>query len=1142
MRGHGGRWRADMPGRAYAFDGQGRFLALPAEQVSRAATAGDLTLEAWINPERVEGPVRLLHANAGDTPYGLGLVGGPAVTALAYDGVSAAAVVPGAFGFGDGDFTVEFWARRTTINPKAHYLLGHSTEQQRNSESLHIGFRSNSSFTFAFCGDDLTTDRQFVDTEWHHWACVFQSQTRQQVIYLDGQEIARRTATATYRGQGRLSFASVPCWPGEFASVHLDEVRLWSTARGGDDVRAAMKRRLTGAEAGLLGYWAYSAPAPGAQPVLTDRSGSNRHAELRGKPGPVPARSPIDEGGYRAVATVGDRRVVSRESFPLREWSHLAAAYQQSWAVRLDGEAYLEVADDDTLDIADDLTLEVFARLERLGETQGLLSKGRTADGAGGCVPYRLAVLPDGRLEFAFEEPDGRAVRFTSTEGVEAGTFHRIAVVRKGGRSMQEQKGTRQISAVGADGKPVTQSVELVESVEVREWQDVRFHLDGREIGAARYEGPGPRGNDAHLELGRARDGSTVQPLTGVLAEVRIWGAARDAARLGTAVTARDRGLVAHWRFEENAGSTAADATGSHPARLRGARWVRNPDPRGSVFRLYRNGVSVACDPAGTPGTPDTAAFADPGDAQLTLGAVVRGGKAVESFDGVLEEVRIWRTARTHEQLLDNLFTRLKGEKEDLVAYWPFDRDSTEPDVAQVRDDGLLATSKYRCRSGRSRRPPQRRARRRRCRDTEAANGRAEHRDGGPCTAPGTTCCSGQPAALRAVGAPPERFPHGFASGDVQREHCGVQLSGGLELEEDPPVSEVAEYGVEGQRRPAVVPVDDVLGVEVGQRLVALVEGAEVGVAVEVRLEIGDRLAVLADGGGELVGHPGHRPALDGDGVAVDGGAVGCGGQWRGGGLAGHGDGTAEDELTALVRAGVRCERGVQPPAARFEGGQVGGPRAVGGHGRVQVLIASEVRADRVEVQRLGLDDREVGDRSAVRAGDGERVAHRLAGRKAGGWRVQAVAVQFGGEPLACRHHAGHARHARMVHARHARVLGVRGRTARNEREGEQCGHTGRHGPTTRDRTRRSEHQQVFPVRARREGRLDEQIRVAAPVTAATLSGWCDTPAAAFLARRPADPAGGAQRWRPDGASSHRTSTEIIVAVTVPRVSKPSER
>ncbi|MFI9783134.1 LamG-like jellyroll fold domain-containing protein [Kitasatospora sp. NPDC051984] len=689
VRGHGGRWRADMPGRAYAFDGKGRFLALPAGQLPRAATPGDLTLETWINPERVEGPARLLHANAGDTPYGLGLLGTQAASGLVFDGVDDAAVVPAAFGFGDGDFTVEFWAQRTNIDDRDHYVLGHSGDQGRDSESLHIGFRKNGRFTFAFYGDDVDTALLYPDTKWHHWACVFQRETRQQVIYMDGKEIARRTANAPYRGQGRLSLGAVPHQPGKFASLRIDEVRLWSKARGGDEVRADQARRLSGSEPGLLGYWTYSAPAPGATAVLADRSGNDRHAELRGMPTPVPARSPIADGGYRVVAAVGDRRVVSRETFALREWGHLALAYQQSWAVELTGDAHLEVPDDDALDIADDLTLEVFARVDRLGETQGLLSKGRTADGVGGSVPYRLAVLPDGRLEFAFEEPDGRAVRFTSTEGVKAGQFHRIAVVRKGGRSMQEQKGTKEITTTGADGKPVTRSVELVESLAVREWQDIRFHLDGREIGAARYEGPGPRGNDAPLELGRAREGAAVQQLAGVLAEVRIWGAARDAARLGTAVTARDRGLVAHWRFEENAGSTAADATGSHPARLRGARWVRNPDPRGSVFRLYRNGVAVACDAAGTPGLPDTAAFADSGDQQLTLGAVLKGGKPADAFEGVLEEVRIWRTARTHEQLLDNLFTRLKGEKESLVAYWPFDRDSTEAGAAQVRDEGL---------------------------------------------------------------------------------------------------------------------------------------------------------------------------------------------------------------------------------------------------------------------------------------------------------------------------------------------------------------------------------------------------------------------------------------------------------------------
>ncbi|ARF53257.1 hypothetical protein B1H19_02940 [Streptomyces gilvosporeus] len=262
-------------------------------------------------------------------------------------------------------------------------------------------------------------------------------------------------------------------------------------------------------------------------------------------------------------------RPFKETSFPPHEWAHLAAAYEQSWAVELSDGAYLEAPDNDALDIADDLTVEVFCRVDALDTAQGLLSKGRAADGSGGSVPYRLLVLPDGKLEFGFEEPDGKLVRFTSTEAVGTGRFHRLAVVRKSGRSMQERKGSKEITAAGADGKPVKQTVELVESVDVQEWQDIRFFIDGREAGSARYEGPGAKGNSGTLDIGRVREGMETRSLTGVVAEVRLWGLARDAAQLGTPVTARDRGLTAQWRFEENAGNTAADTTGSHPARLR---------------------------------------------------------------------------------------------------------------------------------------------------------------------------------------------------------------------------------------------------------------------------------------------------------------------------------------------------------------------------------------------------------------------------------------------------------------------------------------------------------------------------------------------------------------------------------------------
>ncbi|ANZ21358.1 hypothetical protein SNOUR_40650 [Streptomyces noursei ATCC 11455] len=67
--------------------------------------------------------------------------------------------------------------------------------------------------------------------------------------------------------------------------------------------------------------------------------------------------------------------------------------------------------------------------------------------------------------------------------------FARLAVVRNSGRSMQERKGSKEITAAGPDGKPVRQNIELVESVDVQEWQDIRFVIDGDEAGTARYEG-----------------------------------------------------------------------------------------------------------------------------------------------------------------------------------------------------------------------------------------------------------------------------------------------------------------------------------------------------------------------------------------------------------------------------------------------------------------------------------------------------------------------------------------------------------------------------------------------------------------------------------------------------------------------------
>ncbi|MBO0653808.1 hypothetical protein J1792_13770 [Streptomyces triculaminicus] len=309
VAGHGCRWRADKPGRAYSFDGQQNVLSLPKEQLDRAAVTRDLTLEAWINPEQVSGAARIVHAGTGEAPYTLGLFApdAPVVPALDFDGKSGVAMTENGFSLAGQSFTVEFWARRTTKwNGRAQYVVGHGTSRGSTRNALHIGLTETSAFRFGFYGDDVTTNYGNDDTDWHHWACSFDATTREQVIYKDGAEEARRVAAGTYQGDGLFSFgSSFAGWVADYAAVEMDEVRLWGTARTLAEVRELRNRRLSGKEPGLMGYWPYTDPAArvGGKPGVLDRSGQGRHVYLRGGVTTATAPAALDRAADRRTAS-----------------------------------------------------------------------------------------------------------------------------------------------------------------------------------------------------------------------------------------------------------------------------------------------------------------------------------------------------------------------------------------------------------------------------------------------------------------------------------------------------------------------------------------------------------------------------------------------------------------------------------------------------------------------------------------------------------------------------------------------------------------------------------------------------------------------------------------------------------------------
>ncbi len=373
----------------------------------------------------------------------------------------------------------------------------------------------------------------------------------------------------------------------------------------------------------------------------------------------------------------GQRFLKSKETLTAQQWHHIAMGFRQSHGLSFNGQSYLDCGNNQMFDIGEDLTIEAFIQLNNRGSSQGIIGKGFFYQ-EDKSVPYQFKVASDGTLEFTFEDADGGNHTYRSTQILTAGTFYRVAVTRKKGTIQHQEEGNQTITI---DGQ--TKTIKALKSVDVEEWFDITFYINGVKRGISRYSGEAPLGNDEPLEIGRCQSSPRLHHhFQGIISEVRLWNKARDEKDIGQKIQGGESGLVSWWQFEENEGNVAIDSKSNNHGKIKGARWVRNPDPQGSPFYLLLNGLPLAADTL-TSGTPNW------GDAQFSMAGYKLNGASQDRFQGILEEVRIWRTLRTDEQIGDNLFTRLKGEKQDLLAYYTFDDDSSRSETTQLSDNGL---------------------------------------------------------------------------------------------------------------------------------------------------------------------------------------------------------------------------------------------------------------------------------------------------------------------------------------------------------------------------------------------------------------------------------------------------------------------
>lgn len=149
-------------------------------------------------------------------------------------------------------FTIEFWAKRDQIDQQAFIL---SQGQALKNQCLHIGFRGDGTFTFAFQGNDLNTAKPYSDFAWHHWTCVYDQENKTRLIYRDGEQIEKQEdVSESYQGSGDLTLGRYLESKHPFKGS-LTEVRIWRVALSAEEIEVNSKIRLSGYEPGLLAYY-----------------------------------------------------------------------------------------------------------------------------------------------------------------------------------------------------------------------------------------------------------------------------------------------------------------------------------------------------------------------------------------------------------------------------------------------------------------------------------------------------------------------------------------------------------------------------------------------------------------------------------------------------------------------------------------------------------------------------------------------------------------------------------------------------------------------------------------------------------------------------------------------------------------------
>lgn len=362
------------------------------------------------------------------------------------------------------------------------------------------------------------------------------------------------------------------------------------------------------------------------------------------------------------------------------QWTHFACSLRNAFAMRFSGADHVDLGAAAEFNVSD-FTLVFTLQLDHVGkESQAIFIK---SDGDGKPCPLHVSVEDDGLLRLRYwaqKENGGTASLWvhSSRERLKAGVAYKVFVSRKLVHVPRTNEAPRPHQLVTMRAWPAGGSryMELITPK-----TGIELEKDTGTI-----HGPA-QGNEAPLYVGGA-PWNSVQGLKGVIGGIALYSGAITPPDQGadlSATSASEKSLVGWWSCRTVDEFTLIDNLGRNNGRLKGSpAWLLSPyDPDHQLFVLV-NGIRTTVERPEVGSSMAALRELPAGRHQLTLGNVLLGDDATrfmgcpENFMGEIDELRIWNTARTRENICDSMHTRLAQIPPQLAVYLPFDGEGSE--------------------------------------------------------------------------------------------------------------------------------------------------------------------------------------------------------------------------------------------------------------------------------------------------------------------------------------------------------------------------------------------------------------------------------------------------------------------------------